>query len=123
MVNQYKSSAFTIYKGNNLDPKFTYKLNGTAQDISTAKLYFTLSDDEYGTTVLFTLKNTAAGGDDTQISWVTDGKDGAFYVHLLPTHTENLLENKKYLWEIKMIIDVKVTTLGQNLLNILETIS
>ncbi len=120
MVDQYTSSPFVIFKGNDLSPEFTYKLNSVAQDISTAELTFALMASEYDSTVLFERKNTAALGDDTEISWVTDGTDGKFYVHIIPTNTSTLDEGT-YWWEIKMVLGGKTITLGQNKLEIYET--
>lgn len=120
MTNQYVSSPFKIFRGNDLSPKFTYKLNGVAQDIKTAKLTFVLCVSQYDTTVLFTRKNTAAGGDDTEISWVGIGDDGEFYVHLIPANTKDL-EHGTYWWEIQLILGGETTTIGQNKLEIKET--
>ncbi len=120
MADQYKSSPFSIFKGNHLDPKFTYKLNSVAQDISSAALTFALMTSEYDNTVLFERKNNAAGGGDTEISWVSDGTNGEFYVHIIPTNTSTL-EEGTYWWEIRMVLIGKTTTLGQNKLEIYET--
>lgn len=121
------SSAFEIFKGNHLSPKFTYKLNGVAQDIHLAELTFAVTNSKLDTTVLFTRKNQNAGAsDDSEISWVSDGLDGEFYVHFIPTNTSNLEiinpKGDKFWWEIKMILDGKTTTIGQNELTIIETI-
>lgn len=120
MADQYISSPFVMFKGNHIDPKFTYKLNGVAQDISSAALTFALMVSEYDTTVLFERKNTAASGGDDEISWVSDGTNGEFYVHIIPTNTSTLDEGT-YWWEIKMVLNGKTTTLGQNKLEIYET--
>lgn len=120
MTNQYKSSPFVMFKGNNIDPKFTYKLNSVAQDISSAALTFALMVSEYDTTLLFERKNTAGSGGDDEISWVSDGTNGEFYVHIIPTNTSTLDEGT-YWWEIKMVLNGKTTTLGQNKLEIYET--
>jgi len=119
----YKSSPFEMYKGDHLDPKFTYSLNGAAQDISEAALTFTLMVSKYDTTALFTRRNQAAGaGDDSEISWVGIGDDGEFYVHLIPENTASLAEGV-YWWEIQMVLNGKTTTIGQNKLEILETMT
>lgn len=120
MTNQYVSSPFQIFKGNNLSPKFTYKLNGVAQDIKTAELRFVLCVSQYDTTVLFIKKNTAALGGNDEISWVGTGDDGEFYVHFLPEDTEDL-EHGTYWWEVQMIVGGETTTIGQNKLEIKET--
>lgn len=117
---QYKSSPFAVKQGNDLDPEFTYKLNSVAQDISTGELTFVLKEDEYATTELVRLENTAAGGGDDEISWITDGTDGQFYVHLSSSLTASLDEGD-YWWEIELIIGGKKTTIGQNKLTILAT--
>lgn len=120
MTIQYTSSPFQIFKGNDLSPIFTYKLNGSAEDISGAALTFVLTVSEYDTTVIFERKNLAAGGENTQISWVSDGSDGKFYVHLVSANTSSLGEGT-YWWEIQMVLVGKKTTIGQNKLEILET--
>ena len=120
MTEQYVSSPSKMFKGNNISPKFTYKLNGVAQNISAAKLTFALTVSEYDTTVLFTKKNLAAEGGDNEISWVGTGDDGEFYVHILPADTSTLDEGW-YWWEIKMILSGETTTLGQNKVHIKET--
>ncbi len=73
-------SRFKLDKNRHLSPKFIYKEDGVAQDISAAELTFGLFDSSLATTPIFTKKNTAAGGGDAQISWVDDGTDGEFYV-------------------------------------------
>ena len=120
MTEQYVSSPFTIFKGNDLSPEFRYKLDGVYPDISAAELTFVLTVSEYDNTELFRLENTAAGGDDDEISWVDDGTDAKFYVHIVSANTASLDEGT-YWWEIEMILDGKKTTIGQNKLEILET--
>lgn len=121
MSEQYISSPFAIKRGNDLDPEFTYKLNNVAQDISTGELTFVLKEDEYATTEIFRLENQNAGAvDDTEISWVTDGTNGKFYVHLASALTASLDEGD-YWWEIELILGGKKTTIGQNKLTILAT--
>lgn len=116
-----RSSSFKIRQGNNLSPKFTYKLNGVAQDIKNAKLYFALANELSDDAVLFTLKNSNASGNDTQISWVGTGDDGEFYVHLLPIHTTDLTVGT-YWWEIKMDLNGVITTIGQNKLEVIDAL-
>ena len=120
MTEQYVSSPFRMFKGNDISPKFTYKLNGAVEDISSAELIFALTVSEYDTAVLFTKKNTAALGGDDEISWVDAGADGEFYVHILSTDTSSL-EEGWYWWEIKMVLNGKTTTIGQNKVHIKET--
>lgn len=119
-MTRYRSSPFEIHRGNDLSPKFIYKLNKEPQDISLASLIFIVTLSIKTPIILIEKKNTAALGGDDEISWFTNGTDGAFYVHLIASDTLNLSAGK-YQWEIKMVLDGETTTIGQNEIEILPT--
>jgi len=104
---------FNIYKNRHKDVQFTYKVDGTARDISASELIFAVYEKK-GVTEQITKKNTAAGGGDTQISWVDDGTDGKFYVHLLPADTVSMEHDVYYYYEIRMVLTGKTVTIGAN---------
>lgn len=58
-------------------------------------------------------QNTAAGGNDTEIEYSTDGIDGKFKLHLLPADLVDLTRNVWYS-EIKMTLDGKDHTIFQD---------
>lgn len=113
-------TSIEIDQNRHISPEFTYKVDGIAQDISSAELTFELFESRESTSATFTKQNTAAGGGDAQISWVTDGTDGKFYVHILPANTNSLSTSVNYHWEIKMTLSGEDTTPGAGTLTINE---
>ena len=111
-------SNLNIDQNRHESPTFTYKIAGVAQDISLAALTFVLFANETTTTATFTKKNVAAGGADAQISWVTDGTNGEYQVHILPADTVSLSLTTTYHWEIKMTLAGKDTTPGDGTLTL-----
>lgn len=110
---------FEIYQNRHHDIEFTYKEDDVAQDISAAELTFSVYTAK-DATASFTKQNTAAGGSDAEISWVTDGTDGKFYVHVLPANTSGLTP-RNYWYEIKMTLSSKDTTIGLGQFKLIET--
>ena len=107
-----------IDQDRHIDPEFTYKEDGSAVDISGAELTFSVFSSRSAISATFTKQNTAGGGGDDEISWVTDGSDGKFYVHILPADTTSLSTTVNYHWEIKMTLSSKDTTIGKGILTI-----
>lgn len=91
---------FEVDKGFDNDQAFEYQINGTAQDISSDKLTFSMFLSKTATTATIEKQNTAAGGGDTEIEWVTDGTNGQFTVHINPADTSSL-DPGGYPYEIK----------------------
>lgn len=88
------------YQGRASDHTFVFRTtSGTAIDISSYKLKFSVVADREATSSLFELSNTAGGGGDTEIEFTTDGTDGSFIVHVGASDTTSL-EMKTYVWEI-----------------------
>jgi len=87
--------------GNDVSWTFTVKdENNATPNITAAKLTFTLKDEIEGT-VLFQRKNSAAGGDDTEIE-ITDGSNGEFVLYIVQTNTISLDIFKTYYYDIEI---------------------
>lgn len=80
--------------------------NGDPVDLLTTKIWFTVKKD-YDSEVddslaVFQLKNTLAGGDDTQIKVINDGADdNTFEVYIKKAHTQDLVP-EKYFFDVQI---------------------
>lgn len=93
-------------KGDSKDWKFQVlnRITGKSEDISSAKVEFTVRDapNELGT-LLFNKQNIAAGGSSTEIEWLpvadgglANGTDGKFVVHIAAGDTSVALIQSYY---------------------------
>lgn len=89
-------------------------------DLSAAELYFLLASD-YTTAILITKKNTAAGGGDAQIEFVTDGTDGKYKIHLLSTDTPNM--TGRYIYYTYCTVGGKTYKIALDYMTVVKTLS
>ena len=80
-----------IEKNRDKTIKVTLEANGSAFDITGAKVWFSVKEElgDADVDALITKKNAEAGGDDTQAK-VTDGTGGILEIYIDPADTETL---------------------------------
>lgn len=84
----------------NLTLEFPVKdASGAALNLTGFSATFTV-DDKDGVKQ-FERKNTAAGGDDTQIKF-TDADGGVLQVYIVPTNTANMTPGPEFLWDLTL---------------------
>jgi len=92
-----------LFIGNNAEWEFTVvDEDGSNPNITAASLTFTVKDAVEGS-VVFQRKNTAAGGDDTEIE-ITNGAGGIFVVKIIPANTSSLDINTTYYYDAEINI-------------------
>jgi len=107
-----------IYKGDDRDIQFTVQdMDGNAKDITGADLWFTVKKNITDNTAKIYLTT----GDGMTIS-ASDSAVGVFTVNISTTDTEDLKAGE-YVWEAKMKLNNRVTTLHQDKFEILNRVS
>jgi hypothetical protein len=99
---------FSVTQGTDKEYLLTALDGGAPIDLTGAKLYATAKTAnaaESGGSALFRLRNTTAGGNDSQIE-VTDGAAGQFKLKFAPSNTVGLTPGYGY------VIDVFLETSG-----------
>lgn len=111
-----------IFKGNDKQWLATAKNSaGVAQDITGAAITFSVKKTLDSNKVLFTRKNTAAGGSSAEID-DTDLANGQFTVIFVPANTQNL-EPGEYEYDVNIVVSGKEYTGAQDQLEIKDTVT
>ena len=102
-----------MYKGDDRDQPFVAKQSGVAVNLTSAKIWFTVKETESSSSYLMQLRNTAAGGGNTQVEVVTPG-EGKFTVHIPHASTELAKGGIRYYYDVQIEISGKRYTAIKN---------
>lgn len=95
-----------------LGPFYARLSDGSAINLTGAKVWASFATAR-GATPLFTRKNTAGGGDDTQVE-VTDAAAGVFYVYCTSANTTSMVVGTTYGMDARVTLtDGSVYTVGE----------
>lgn len=72
-------------------------------DLSSAEIYFYAKENEEDGETVIEKANTAGGGGDDEIEFVTDGTDGKIYLHIDSSDTSSI-DYTDLRYEIKCVI-------------------
>jgi len=115
------SNKIEMYRGDSYDAEITITdENGDAVDLTNAEIIFSAKKNN-SNTVSFSRKNTAAGGDATEIE-MSDPTNGKFKLHIVPTNTSGLAVYT-YDYDIEITISTKVYTVIKDELILLEDVT
>jgi len=116
------SSRIEMYQGNNKNWLVTVKDElGAVRDISSAEITFSVKENIDDVSHIFQRQNTAAGGGDTEIAWVTDGTDGKFKVLLIPANTDSI--NGSYRYDVEIVISGRTLTILRSDINVKKVVT
>jgi hypothetical protein len=109
-------------KNRNLTLEFpVLDTNGSPLNLTGFKATFTV-DDKAGVKQ-FDLKNTAAGGGDTQIKFTNTG-GGVLQVYLLPASTASMTPGPEFLWDLTLEkTDYGIITVAGGQFLLVETVT
>lgn len=110
-----------VYQDRHSTLKITTKnpITKVVVDITGASLVFQIKQSlDINATALVERKNTAAGGDATEIE-DSNLTNGEYKVHLIPTHVADL---GKFFCEVKMTLAAKDTTIFQKRFNVVPVV-
>lgn len=103
------SSTIDVYQGDSYDAEvLVVDQDGVAKDITGSALVFTVRINSDDVATVIQRKNTAAGGDSTEIE-DSDPENGKFKLHLTTTNTEQTVQD--YVYDFQMTIGGKVYTI------------
>ena len=110
-----------IFQGDSYDAEVTVlDKDGAVVSISGAAIVFTVMVDINSATFVIQRKNTAAGGNSTEIE-DSDLGNGKFKLHLTPTETEITVQD--YIYDFQVTIASKVYTIIKDIFSIIYDVT
>jgi len=111
-----------IYRGSHKQWEAIVKLvsDNSVVDITTAKLTFCVKQVKVDPDIVadITKRNTAAGGNDTEIKFKINGSDGGYQVLLIPSDTEDM-DNGLYYYTVEMELGGETRIIADGVFEIL----